>query len=63
VTFVSRPDDARLAELAGRPGRVFVIAPAALVRLLPAGVAALPVQQARGGYVLLASEAARACAA
>jgi 4-amino-4-deoxy-L-arabinose transferase-like glycosyltransferase len=67
VTFVggrSGDDDARLAELAVRPGRLFVIAPAALVRTLPAALAALPVLEARGGYVLLASDASTpGCAA
>jgi 4-amino-4-deoxy-L-arabinose transferase-like glycosyltransferase len=61
VTFVSgggRRDDARLAELAARPGRLFVIAPAALVPGFPPAVSTLPVLEARGGYVLLASEAA-----
>jgi 4-amino-4-deoxy-L-arabinose transferase-like glycosyltransferase len=61
VAFVggkSRQDDARLAELAARPGRLFVIAPAAMTSTLPPPVAALPVVEARGGYVLLASSAA-----
>ena len=38
VTFVSGRayrDEARLAELAGRPGRLYVIAPAALAPTLP----------------------------
>jgi 4-amino-4-deoxy-L-arabinose transferase-like glycosyltransferase len=62
VAFVggkSARDDARLAELAARPGRLFVIAPASMTPALPHGVAALPVVEARGGYVLLASAAAR----
>jgi 4-amino-4-deoxy-L-arabinose transferase-like glycosyltransferase len=70
VTFISgrnsgdRRDDARLAELAARPGRLFVIVPAALVRALPAVVGTLPVVETRGGYVLLASDAAATgCAA
>ena len=67
VTFVSgkgRDDHARLAELAARPGRLFLIAPAALLRTLPAALAALPEVDARGGYVLLASDApAPGCAA
>jgi 4-amino-4-deoxy-L-arabinose transferase-like glycosyltransferase len=50
-------DDARLAELAARPGRLFVIAPAALAPALPAPVSAFPVVETRGGYVLLASAA------
>ncbi len=61
VTFVggrSRQDDARLAELAARPGRLFVIAPAAMAPTLPPLVSALPVVETRGGYVLLASDAA-----
>jgi 4-amino-4-deoxy-L-arabinose transferase-like glycosyltransferase len=69
VTFISgrgsggRRDDARLAELAAQPGRLFVIAPAALVHALPA-IGALPVVETRGGYVLLASDAtATGCAA
>jgi 4-amino-4-deoxy-L-arabinose transferase-like glycosyltransferase len=69
VTFISgrgsggRRDDVRLAELAAQPGRLFVIAPAALVRALPA-IGALPVVETRGGYVLLASDAAATgCAA
>jgi 4-amino-4-deoxy-L-arabinose transferase-like glycosyltransferase len=63
VTFLGRRDDARLAELATRPGRLFVIAPAGLVRTLPAVGRALSVLEARGGYVLLASDApARGCA-
>jgi hypothetical protein len=64
VTFVGRArlrDDPRLAELSGRPGRLFVIAPDALRGTLPA---AFSVLEARGGYVLLASDApARGCAA
>jgi 4-amino-4-deoxy-L-arabinose transferase-like glycosyltransferase len=67
VTFVGgrgRHDDARLAELAARPGRLFVIAPAALVRTLPPALRALPVLDARGGYQLLASDASTpGCAA
>jgi 4-amino-4-deoxy-L-arabinose transferase-like glycosyltransferase len=61
VVFVggkSRQDDSRLAELAARPGRLFVIAPAAMTPTLPPPVATLPVVEARGGYVLLASRAA-----
>jgi 4-amino-4-deoxy-L-arabinose transferase-like glycosyltransferase len=54
----SRQDDALLVELAGRPGRLFVIAPAAMTPTLPPAVAALPVVEARGGYVLLARETA-----
>ncbi len=67
VVFVprtSRPGDTGLAELAARPGRLFVIAPAALVRELPPPAGALGVVAARGGYVLLASDApARGCPA
>jgi 4-amino-4-deoxy-L-arabinose transferase-like glycosyltransferase len=56
ITGRGLDDDARLAELAIQPGRLFVIAPAALVRTLPAALAALPELEARGGYVLLASD-------
>jgi 4-amino-4-deoxy-L-arabinose transferase-like glycosyltransferase len=63
VTFLGRRDDARLAELAARPGRLFVIAPAAMVPALPPVPGALAVMDARGGYVLLASEARAGCAA
>jgi 4-amino-4-deoxy-L-arabinose transferase-like glycosyltransferase len=60
VTFLTRGrpgDDARLAELLARPGRLFLVAPAALGGTLPASLAALSVLEARGGYVLLASGA------
>lgn len=50
----SRQDDARLVELAERPGRLFVIAPAAMTPTLPPAVSTLPVVETRGGYVLLA---------
>lgn len=67
VTFVTGKgpdDDTRLAELAVQPGRLFVIAPVALVRTLPVALATLPELEARGGYVLLASDASTpACAA
>jgi hypothetical protein len=63
VTVLGRRDDARLAELAARPGRRFVIAPAAMVPALPPVPGALAVMDARGGYVLLASEARAGCAA
>jgi hypothetical protein len=59
VTFVSgsaHRNEARLAELAERPGRLFVIAPAAWTPTLPRPVSALAVVERRGGYVLLASE-------
>jgi 4-amino-4-deoxy-L-arabinose transferase-like glycosyltransferase len=59
VTFLgggAQRAEARLAELAGRPGRLFVIAPAALAPALPPGPG-LTVVEARGGYVLLASRA------
>jgi len=59
VTFVSgaaHRNETRLAELAARPGRLFVIAPAALIATLPPPLAALAVVERRGGYVLLASE-------
>jgi hypothetical protein len=64
VTFVGRArlrDDPRLAELSAAPGRLFVIAPAALRGTLPASLSVL---EARGGYVLLASDwPARGCVA
>jgi hypothetical protein len=64
VTFLGRRDDARLVELAARPGRLFVIAPAALVPALPPASKPLAVLDARGGYVLLVSDAAApGCAA
>jgi 4-amino-4-deoxy-L-arabinose transferase-like glycosyltransferase len=57
VTFLGRFDDGRLGELATQPGRLFVIAPATLVStLVPAG--GLSVLETRGGYTLLASDAA-----
>ncbi len=59
VTFVSgqsHRNEARLAELAGRPGRLFVIAPAAWASTLPPPISALAVMETKGGYVLLASE-------
>jgi hypothetical protein len=59
VTFVSgavHRNEARIVELAGRPGRLFVIAPAALTPALPPPVSTLPVMERRGGYVLLASD-------
>jgi len=59
VTFLGRRDEARLVELATRPGRLFLIAPASLVPTLPPAAGALAVLETRGGYVLLASEAAR----
>ena len=63
VEFLGRQGEARLAELGARPGRLFLIAPAALVRTLP-GAGGLSVLDSRGGYVLLASDAAtRGCAA
>src|SRR5262249_29547606 len=61
---VGRQDDPGLAELETRSGRLFVIAPATLARALPPSVGALSVLEARGGYVLLASDApAQGCAA
>jgi hypothetical protein len=64
VTFLGRRDEARLVELAARPGRLFLIAPASLVPTLPPAAGALAVLETRGGYVLLASEATRpGCAA
>jgi hypothetical protein len=63
VEFLGRQGDARLAELASLPGRLFVIAPAALARTL-SGAAMLSVLETRGGYVLLASDATgRGCVA
>ena len=46
-----------LVELAARPGRLFLIAPAALVPALPPSGKPLTILEARGGYVLLASDA------
>jgi hypothetical protein len=61
IEFLGRQGGTRLAELASLPGRLFVIAPAALVRTLP-GAGGLSVLDSRGGYVLLASDAAtRGC--
>jgi hypothetical protein len=63
IEFLGRQGDARLAELGIRPGRLFVIAPTALVRTLPSA-GALSVLETRGGYVLLASDVgARGCVA
>lgn len=58
VTFVGVRDVSRLAELAARPGRLFVLTPRARLPDLPPAVAALPPLEARGGYVLLASPVA-----
>jgi 4-amino-4-deoxy-L-arabinose transferase-like glycosyltransferase len=61
VTFVSganRAAESRLVELAERPGRLFVLAPVEQTPALPPPVSALPAVDARGGYVLLASDAA-----
>ena len=55
VAFVDVPDRARLAELAARPGRLFLVTPKAARNALPPALGALPVLEARGGYVLLAS--------
>ena len=58
VTFVSGRElrsGVGLAELAERPGRLFVIAPAALAPALPLPGSQLAVLETRGGYVLLAS--------
>jgi 4-amino-4-deoxy-L-arabinose transferase-like glycosyltransferase len=67
VVFVSqagRQRDPGLAELAMRPGRLFVIAPATLPRELLGAAGPLSVLEARGGYVLLASDApGQGCAA
>lgn len=67
VVFVSQAErqrDPGLAELSARPGRLFVIAPAALAPALPPPVGPLSLLDARGGYVLLASDApGRECAA
>jgi Dolichyl-phosphate-mannose-protein mannosyltransferase len=62
VVFISqtgRPRDPGLPELATRPGRLFVIAPAALAPVLPPPAGPLSVLEARGGYLLLASDAPR----
>jgi 4-amino-4-deoxy-L-arabinose transferase-like glycosyltransferase len=61
VVFISGSayrNEARLAELAGRPGRLFVITPATLTSTLPPPVSGLAVVETRGGYVLLASQTA-----
>ncbi len=58
VSFVGLREASRLAGLAARPGRLFVVAPRGALAALPPAVAALPVLDARGGYVLLASAAA-----
>ena len=55
VTFVGVRDASRLAELAARPGRLFVLTPRGRLAELPAAVAALSPLASRGGYVLLAS--------
>jgi 4-amino-4-deoxy-L-arabinose transferase-like glycosyltransferase len=55
LTFVDLPDRSRLAEAAARPGRLVLLVPQAHLPLLPAAVAALPVVETRGGYVLLRS--------
>lgn len=55
MAFVDAPDRSRLAELAARPGRLFLLAPRAMLDTLPPALAALPTLDARGGYLLLAS--------
>ena len=55
LTFVGRREHSRLAEIAARPGRLFVLTPGALLPELPPAVAALPRLASRGGYVVLAS--------
>jgi 4-amino-4-deoxy-L-arabinose transferase-like glycosyltransferase len=58
VTFIGGRDPrsgARLAELSGRPGRLFLIAPAQVAQALPPLASELSVLERRGGYVLLAS--------
>jgi 4-amino-4-deoxy-L-arabinose transferase-like glycosyltransferase len=58
MVFVSQSGPQQgLADLAARPGRLFVIAPAALALALPPPLGPLSVLEARGGYVLLASDA------
>jgi 4-amino-4-deoxy-L-arabinose transferase-like glycosyltransferase len=67
VVFVSPAGlqrDPGLGELTTRSGRLFVIAPAPLARALPPPLGPLSVIEARGGYVLLASDPpAQGCAA
>jgi 4-amino-4-deoxy-L-arabinose transferase-like glycosyltransferase len=55
VSFVGRLEYSRLAEIAARPGRLFVLSPRGLLAELPPAVAALPTVAERGGYRLLAS--------
>lgn len=54
VVFVAPLEHARLAEIAARPGRLFVVMPADLPGV-PAAIAALPVLERRGGYLAVAS--------
>jgi hypothetical protein len=58
VAFVGRREHSRLAEIAARPGRLFVLTPEALLPEVPSAVAALPRLASRGGYVVLASGSA-----
>jgi hypothetical protein len=55
VIFVDTPDRARLAEIAARPRRLFLLTPRAMLDRLPPSLAALPPLDGGGGYVLLAS--------
>jgi hypothetical protein len=55
MTFVDVRDRSRLAEIAARPGRLFLVTPRRLQEALPPALAALPTLETRGGYALLAS--------
>jgi 4-amino-4-deoxy-L-arabinose transferase-like glycosyltransferase len=55
VIFVDAPDRARLAEIAARPRRLFLLTPRAMLDRLPPSLAALPPLDAGGGYLILAS--------
>jgi 4-amino-4-deoxy-L-arabinose transferase-like glycosyltransferase len=59
--FVGIRDASRLAEIAARPGRLFVLTPRGRLGDLPAAVGALPTLETRGGYVLLASAPVGPC--
>jgi 4-amino-4-deoxy-L-arabinose transferase-like glycosyltransferase len=56
ISLAGRQHEPAIAELAARSGRLFVIAPAPLAQALPPPLGPLPVLEARGGYVLLASD-------
>jgi hypothetical protein len=58
IRFAGGRDVARLGPLASQPGRLVVLLPRAWLGRLPPAWSALPVVDARGGYVLLASPGA-----